>query len=38
MFRARIVLLAAVGLNNTEIARQLQCTRKTVRKWRGRFA
>lgn len=38
VFRARIVLLAAAGLNNTEIARQLQCTRKTVRKWRGRFA
>ncbi len=38
MFRARIVLLAAASLNNTEIARQLQCTRKTARKWRGRFA
>lgn len=38
VFRARIVLLAAAGLNNTEIARQLQCTRKTARKWRGRFA
>ena len=36
--RARIVLRAAAGLNNTEIARQLQCTRKTVRKWRARFA
>lgn len=38
VFRARIVLLAAAGLNNSEIARKLQCTRKTVRKWRGRFA
>ena len=38
VLRARIVLLAAADLNNTEIARQLQCRRKTVRKWRGRFA
>ena len=38
MFRAQIILLAAAGLNNTKIAQQLQCTRKTVRKWRGRFA
>jgi len=38
VFRARIVLLAAAGLNNSEIAQKLQCTRKTVRKWRGRFA
>ena len=38
VFRARIILLAGAGLNNTEIARRLQCTRKTVRKWRGRFA
>ena len=37
-FRARIVLLAADGYNNTEIAKELDCTRKTVRKWRGRFA
>lgn len=38
VFRARIVLLAAQGLNNTEIARRLECTRKTVRKWRDRYA
>ncbi|MCW8173473.1 helix-turn-helix domain-containing protein [Natrialba swarupiae] len=37
-FRARIILLAANGYNNTEIAVELSCTRKTVRKWRGRFA
>jgi len=37
-FRARLVLLAAEGYNNTEIATELSCTRKTVRKWRGRFA
>jgi len=38
VFRASIVLLAATGANNTEIAAELSCTRKTVRKWRGRFA
>ena len=38
VFRARIVLLAAAGATNTEIAEELACTRKTVRKWRGRFA
>lgn len=38
VFRARIILLAAAGSNNTEIAAELTCTRKTVRKWRGRFA
>ncbi|TYT61706.1 IS630 family transposase [Natrialba swarupiae] len=32
------MLLAANGYNNTEIAVELSCTRKTVRKWRGRFA
>ena len=32
VFRARIVLLAADGYNNTEIAKELDCTRKTVRK------
>jgi transposase-like protein len=36
-FRARIVLLAADGHNNTEIAEELDCTRKTARKWRSRF-
>ncbi|WP_425311092.1 helix-turn-helix domain-containing protein [Halococcus dombrowskii] len=38
VFRARIVLLAAAGATNTEIAEELAYTRKTVRKWRGRFA
>ena len=37
-FRARIILLAADGFNNTEIAAELSCTRKTARKWRDRFA
>lgn len=38
VLRARIVLLAAVALNNCEIAHELGCDRDTVRKWRGRFA
>lgn len=38
VFRARIILLAADGYNNTEIAAELGCRRKTVRKWRTRFA
>lgn len=37
VLRARIVLLAADGLNNSEIAEELVCDLKTVRKWRGRF-
>ncbi|MFE2500210.1 IS630 family transposase [Streptomyces scopuliridis] len=36
--RARIVLAAADGLSNGEIARQLRCSVHTVRKWRGRFS
>ena len=36
--RSRIVLLAADGLNNTEIARRLGVHRPMVRKWRSRFA
>lgn len=36
--RARIVLLAGEGLNNTEIARQLGVAVSSVRKWRKRFA
>src|SRR3954466_12933283 len=36
--RSRIVLLAAEGLNNTEIAGRLGVHRPMVRKWRGRFA
>src|SRR3954447_25285191 len=36
--RSRIVLLAAEGLNNSEIAERLGVHRPMVRKWRGRFA
>jgi transposase len=35
--RSRIVLLAAQGLNNTEIARELQIHRNVAGKWRSRF-
>lgn len=35
--RARIVLLAAKGLKNEEIAKEAGCTVRTVRKWRSRF-
>jgi transposase len=36
--RSRVVLLAAEGVNNAEIARRLGVYRPMVRKWRGRFA
>ena len=36
--RSRIVLAAAEGLKNTEIARRLGVTRPMVTKWRNRFA
>jgi transposase len=36
--RARIVLLAAEGLKNTEIAERLGITRGMAAKWRARFA
>ncbi len=36
--RARIVLLAAKGKENQEIAAELELNRATVRKWRNRFA
>jgi transposase len=36
--RSRIVLAAAAGLKNTEIAEQLQITRGMAAKWRSRFA
>ncbi len=35
--RSRVVLLAAEGFNNTEIAQRLGVHRPMVRKWRGRF-
>lgn len=35
--RSRIVLLAADGLNNTEIARELRIHRNVAGKWRSRF-
>lgn len=36
--RARIVLLAAGGFSNTEVAAQLRVSRPTVIKWRSRYA
>lgn len=36
--RCRIVLLADQGLNNTEIARELDIDVSSARKWRSRFA
>src|SRR4029434_8468303 len=36
--RAKILLLAAEGLPNTEIAQQLGCSRPTVILWRRRYA
>src|SRR5437764_11416455 len=36
--RSRIVLAAAAGLKNTEIAERLRVTRPMVTKWRSRFA
>ena len=36
--RARIVLAAARGLENREIAEELGVTRETVGRWRSRFA
>jgi transposase len=36
--RSRIVLLAAEGLKNTEIAQRLEIDHATARKWRTRFA
>lgn len=38
VFRARVVLRAAEALSNIEIAAQLGADRKTVGKWRSRFA
>lgn len=36
--RAQLVLLAAVGISNTEISEQLQLSRKQVRQWRQRWS
>lgn len=36
--RAAIILLAAEGLTNQQIAEQLQIARNLVQKWRKRFA
>jgi DNA-binding CsgD family transcriptional regulator len=38
VLRARIVLAAAEGRQNAQIARDLGCSIGTVRTWRGRFA
>lgn len=38
VLRIRIVLLAAQGFTNREIAAALACKPQTVAKWRGRFA
>ncbi|MHB8399673.1 MAG: helix-turn-helix domain-containing protein [Candidatus Limnocylindrales bacterium] len=37
VFRAQIVLLAASGLRNDEIAERLGTVRETVSRWRRRF-
>lgn len=37
VIRAKIVLLAAEGLENTQIAERLDLTRADVSKWRKRF-
>lgn len=36
--RARMILWAAEGISNAEIARRLECRPHVVGKWRGRFA
>ena len=37
VLRARIILIAATGANNAEIARQLGIDTDTARTWRGRW-
>ena len=37
VFRAQIVLLAALGLHNDEIARRLNSRREVISMWRKRF-
>ncbi|NEO17629.1 helix-turn-helix domain-containing protein, partial [Moorena sp. SIO3E8] len=36
--RVRVILLAAEGMNNTQIAQKLQLARNTVRTWRKRWS
>jgi hypothetical protein len=38
VIRTKVVLLAAEGCSDCEIARRLDCTGKTAGKWRTRFA
>jgi hypothetical protein len=38
VIRAKIVLLAADGLTDVEVAARLDCTDRMVAKWRRRFA
>ena len=38
VLRAKIVLAAAEGRENKDIAAELGCTRRTVGEWRNRFA
>jgi hypothetical protein len=38
VIRAKLVLLAAEGLSDVEIAARLDCTDRMVAKWRKRFA
>jgi transposase-like protein len=38
VIRAKVILLAADGHSDCEIARRLDCTGKTAGKWRRRFA
>jgi len=35
--RSRVILLAATGRSNTEVAHALRITKQTVGKWRSRF-
>lgn len=37
VLRAKIILIAATGANNTEVARRLDTDRNTVRTWRDRW-
>lgn len=37
VLRAKMILMAATGMNNTEIAERLDTRREVVSQWRGRF-